>query len=84
MAKRLAKAALEWMGTALHLMWPSFTKHLKEKRRIALSSAAPQVVFTHPSHRLSRFSPGTSADVILLPVILFSRFTVNVLFGSFT
>ena len=78
MAKRLAKAALEWMGTALHLTWPSFTKHWKGKRLAAVFSAAPQVVFAHPSHRLSRFSPGTSADVILLPGILFSRFNVNV------
>lgn len=72
---QLAAAALGWTGTAGHL---TLSGPLIEARR---ENDSPflipwllQVVLARPPNRFS-FIQGSSADVIQLPVILFSRFT---------
>lgn len=62
MAKQRATAAFGWTDPLCTLL-PSL-----------MAGDLPQVVLARPPHRFS-FPQGSSADVILLPAILFSRIT---------
>lgn len=69
-----ATAALGWVGTAGHLLLPSLIAGME----FAAIYLPLQVVLAHPPNRLS-FIQGSSADVIQLPDIQFSRFSESTL-----
>lgn len=46
-AKQLARAVFVWMGTAGHLIWPSFIT----EKKIHCNSFPLQVVLAHPTYR---------------------------------